>query len=57
MKPRQDDRMRGIVNVAIKLARLDRDQAINLMTSANVPTHVSVRVMAGKTTNMKWSRA
>jgi len=54
---RQDTRMRNVVCVAMKLARLDRDQALNLLTTSQVPLHVAVRVMAGKNTKMTWSRA
>ncbi len=54
---RHDTRMRNVVCVAMKLARLDRDQALNLLTTSQVPLHVAVRVMAGKNTKMTWSRA
>lgn len=50
--------MRKIVESAIRLAKYDRDQALDIMTSHLVPIHVAVRIMAGKQRcDMGWSKS
>lgn len=52
---RSNTTMRKIVESAKNLAKFDRDQALDIMTSHLVPIHVAIRVMAGRSTRMNWS--
>lgn len=52
---RANTTMRKIVESAKQMAKYDRDQALDIMTSHIVPIHVAIRVMAGRSTRMNWS--